>query len=173
MKEYFLLSGDRRYNRTPRLKNPFSALDKGHINTKEAHKLPERIILEAEERDEYDCPDIFDDRLFLVSEKVKRVFSFYDENMPFKTVVLLCGRGTLQSQYFLPVFEDVFCLHENSEYTEYKVLKRIVLDREKIRHKSVFRIAGHTSKAVIRLDAAESLLRRNATGLTFTEAEVR
>jgi hypothetical protein len=171
MREYFLLSQDGRFNRTPRIKNLFYALDKGHINTKDAHRLPERIILETEEREEYDLPDILSDRLFLVSEKAKRVLSFYDKSIPFKTVVLLCGGEA--AQYFLPVFEDVFCLHEQSEYTEFKALKRIVLDREKTGDKVVFRIEGHTSKTVIRLDAAESLLRRKVTGLMFTEAEVR
>jgi hypothetical protein len=52
-------------------------------------------------------------------------------------------------------------------------LKRPVLDRGKILGKSIFRISESEKKTVVRLDATESLLRRNLKGLVFTEIEAR
>jgi hypothetical protein len=174
-KEYFLLSQDKRYYMTPKLLGLFDILDKRDISRQGMHKLPKRMIVRAEVREEYDHLDLLDDGLFLVSDDVMTVFSFYEEDFPHKPVVLLCGK-TVQMKYNLPIFEEVNCLHESSERNEYNktVVRKIVLARDRLGSKSVFKIANtYYRHIIIRLDAAESLLRRKMRGLSFQEVEVK
>jgi hypothetical protein len=173
--DYFLLSQDKRYNATPRLLGLFNILDRRDVSRKNMHKLPARMVVKAEPRESYDQPDVLDDSLFLVSDTVKHVFSFYEPDFPCRPVILLCGK-TVQMTYNLPVFEEIPCLHESSERGEYNktVIKKIVLARSALGNKSIFKIADtYYRYIVIRLDAAESLLRREVKGLSFCELDVK
>jgi hypothetical protein len=171
---YFLLSQDRRYNRTPRTFGLFYILDRKDVCPERAHKLPAHMIVRTEDREEYDLPDLLnDDSLFLLSDEAKHVFSFHDKGIVFKTFMLLSRDGNMQAKYNLPVIEDIPCLHGDSEYGEYGELKKPILDRGKIFGKSIFRIGEDAQKLAVRLDAAESLLRGNLKGFVFTEIEAR
>jgi hypothetical protein len=173
-KEYFILSQDKRYNRAPYILNLLDVLNRAYINRKDAHRLPERSVLYVRDADEYDMPDVLDKDLFLVSKGVSRVFSFYDKDIMFKDIMLIGKRTAEQMPYRLPILEDADCLHGDSEYS-YGSLRKIVLDRKKIGRRSIFRIRDEhlQSATIVRLDVAESLLRRSFKGLWFTELEVR
>jgi hypothetical protein len=172
--KYFLISQDRRYNRTPELLGLFHILDKRDINRRDAHRIPDGMIVYARFREEYDFPDILDGDMLLVSDAAGRVLSFYREDIPFKDVVLIGEKRDFQISYRLPVFEDVDCLHPDSVYGSYKTLEEPVLDRKKITGKSIFRIEGmDRPNTAVRLDVAESLLRRGLRGFVFTEAKLK
>jgi hypothetical protein len=174
MKKYFLLSHNREYVETPRLIGFYYVLDRLDIRRAGAHKLPERPVVRVENRKEYDLPDLLnDDNLFLLSDEAKKVFSFYDRDIVFKTMILLSHDGKMQARYNLPVLEHIECLHKDSEIGKYGVLERPVLDREKIFGKSIFMFGEDPLKRVVRLDVAESLLERNLKGFVFTEIESR
>jgi hypothetical protein len=174
MKEYFILGRDERYGYAPTPINFFFDLNPNMITGKEAHKIPKRTVLEIEKKTEYDGVDLIAGSLFLVSDAVRDVFSFYDDEIFFKIVVLTNDAGDVQMQYNLPIFEDIECFHKDSEFGEYGVLRKMILDRGKLRNKSIFRIKTQNKRyVVVRLDVAESLLRRNLKGLSFTETEVR
>jgi hypothetical protein len=173
MKEYFLLKRDRRYGNAPTPINFFFELGGRKINRKDAYKLPGRTIVDIEKRSEYDRVDLIDGSLFLVSDAVKNVFSFYDDEIFFKTVVLMIGDGSVQMKYNLPIFKEIACFRESGERAG-TVVKKIVLARDSIGTGSIFKIAETRQRHIIvRLDVAESLLRRKLRGLSFTETEVR
>jgi hypothetical protein len=171
--EYFLLSQNKRYSRTPSLMRLFYILDRGDICRERAHKLPSGAVVYVKEQDDYDLLDFFDTDLFLVSKDVEYVFSFYSGDIFFKDIVLVNEKRTFQKTYSIPILEDIRCLHADSEFGEYGFLKSPVLDRRKILGKSIFRISEAGQKTVVRLDVAESLFRRNPKGLVFTEIEAR
>jgi hypothetical protein len=172
--KYFLLSHNRQYVETPRLIGLYYVLDRLDIRRAGAHKLPERPVVRTENREEYDLPDLLnDDNLFLLSDEAKKVFSFYDNDIVFKTMILLSRDGKMQARYNLPVLEHIACLHKDSEYGKYGVLESPVLDREKIPGKSIFMFGDDPQRRVVRLDVAESLLERNLKGFVVTEIESR
>jgi hypothetical protein len=144
------------------------------INRKGAHKLPRRIIVDIEKREEYDRVDLIDGSLFLVSDAVKNVFSLYDDDIFFKTVVLMTEDGNMQMKYNLPIFEEPECLCAACESDGYGALQKPVVARQKVKGKSIFKILYPNKRyIVVRLDVAESLLRRKLKGLSFTEIEAR
>jgi hypothetical protein len=173
-KEYFMLDQDRRYGFAPVILNLLDVLNVSFINRDDAHRLPEHSVLYVRNTEAYDRPDVLNENVFLVSKGVERVFSFYDKDIVFKNVALIAEKASEQMPYSLPILEDADCLHGDSEYG-YGSLRKIVLDREKVGRRSVFRIRDEHMQCVtvVRLDVAESLLRRGFKGLSFTELEVR
>ena len=64
---------------------------------------------------------------------------------------------------------------KTGEYTNWNYdLKKAVLDGSKLKDKAVFTVKGPQKLNIaVRLDAAESLLRRGVKGLMFKEMEVK
>ena len=78
-------------------------------------------------------------------------------------------------RYFIPIFDELECLHEDSEFNmDRSKIKKIVLSRKAIGESSIFRIADYEKPYVIgNLDIVESILRRNCVGLQLTELEIK
>jgi hypothetical protein len=174
--KYFMLSQDRRYAFTPRLLGLYYVLDREDITRARAHRLPKEAVVFIADQDEYDLPDLLDAGFFLVSEEVAHVFSFYDESIPFSDVILLNKSKRTEFRYRLPVFEDVDCLHPACKRSVGGFIEKTVLDKDKVKGRRVFRIGPselEQKPIIVRLDVAESLLRRGLKGLVFTETEVR
>jgi hypothetical protein len=172
--KYFILSQDRRYTYVPRLLGLFYILDKNHVSLKYAHKIPKQTIVYVRDAEEYDLLDLLDMDLFLVSEEVKDVFLSYDKNILFGNIVLIDESKRTQMNYFLPILEDVPCVHPDSERLGGKVQK-LVIDGSKTGGRSIFKADAGTLQriVIVRLDVAEALLRRGLRGLAFKEAEVK
>lgn len=172
--DYFLLKQDERYTNTPRLKDMFHKINTRNINRLDAHKIDDVIIFQviAEERCEY--LDVLDKQLFLVSEKMMKIISKYDTNTIFKILPLIDSKQDTQENYYLPIFEEIEALSEKSEFNLNKtVVKKIVLNKEKIEGKKIFKIKeSEKTLVVVRLDVAESLLRRKARGISLERLEV-
>lgn len=170
---YFLLEQDEGYINIPRPVNWFKKLTPGRA-MESVKKLPNREIFGVETGEDPVFLDLMTDPLVLVSEKVKKCLSLYEPNMPFKEIVLLDRTKRVAQNYFVPTLAEIDCLTKNSEYTNWNYdLKYIELEKRKLRDKAIFTIKGpQKQKIVIRLDAAESLLRRGAKGLMLKEVEV-
>lgn len=74
----------------------------------------------------------------------------------------------------MPIFEEIEALSEKSEWNLNKtVVKKIILDKEKIKDKKIFKIKeSEKTLIVVRLDVAESLLRREFKGMCLKRLEV-
>lgn len=72
------------------------------------------------------------------------------------------------------IFEEVECLSENVELNLNKmVVKKIILDKEKIKGKKIFKIKESLkSLVIVRLDVVESLFRREFKGMCLERLEV-
>ena len=71
--------------------------------------------------------------------------------------------------YWLPYIEPVSCLGKESRKYTNGMLEKLVLDREAlIDGRSVFRVADILEyKIILSLPVAESMIRRQMTGITF------
>ncbi|MBY6837975.1 hypothetical protein FDG50_12585 [Clostridium botulinum] len=170
----FLLKQDERYTNTPRLKDMFHKINTRNIDRLNAHKIDDVIIFQvtAEERCEY--LDVLDKQLFLISEKMMKIICKYDTDIVFKILPLIDSKRHTQENYYLPIFEDIEALDEKSEFNLNKtIVKNIVLNKKKIEGKKIFRIKeSEKTLVVVRLDVAESLLRRKPRGISLERLEV-
>ncbi|BCZ45490.1 hypothetical protein psyc5s11_15570 [Clostridium gelidum] len=172
--DYFLLKQDKRYTNTPRLIDVFNKIDVRNINLLNAHKIEEMIIFNVRCDEQTQFLDILDTQLFLISEKMKEIMGEYNGKIIFKTIPLIDSPHERQENYYLPIFEEADCLSENSEFNLNKtVVKKIILDREKIKGKKIFKIKESSKPLiVIRLDVAESLLRREVKGICLESLDI-
>ena len=172
--DYFLLKQDERYTNTPMLMDVFKNIDIRNINLLNAHKLEDMIIFNVKCDDETEFLDILDRKLFLISEEMKKIIEKYDSGIIFKTIPLIDLPHERQENYYLPIIEELDCLSENSEFNlNSTIVKKIILKKEKIKEKKIFKIKESSKTLiVIRLDVAESLLRRNFKGICLERLEI-
>ena len=172
--DYFLLKQDERYTNTPRLKDIFYKINVKNINRLNAHKIDDVVIFNVDADDRCEYTDILDKQLFLISEKLIKVISKYDTEMIVKDIPLIDLKKHRQENYYLPILEEVKALSESSQVGVNKtVYKKIVLDKEKIKGKKIFKIKESSKTLiVVRLDVAESILRRKPKGISLEKLEI-
>ena len=75
---------------------------------------------------------------------------------------------------YIPILEEIESLSEKSEKGVNKTIyKKIVLDKEKIKDKKIFKIKESSkTMVVVRLDVAESILRRKPKGVFLEKLEI-
>jgi len=172
--DYFLLKQDEEYTNAPRLMDVFKNMDVRNNNLLNAHKIEEIVIFNVKCDNETEFLDIIDRNLFLISEEMKKIIEKYDSEIIFKTIPLIDLPHERQENYYMPIFEEIECLSEKAELNLNKtVVKKIILDKEKIKNKKIFKIK-ESSKilVVVRLDVAESLLRREFKGMYLERLEI-
>lgn len=172
--DYFLLKQDEEYTNVPMLMDVFNTIDVRNINLLKAHKIDDVVIFNVKCDDETEFLDILDRNLFLISKEMKKIIEKYDSEILFKTTPLIDLSHERQENYYMPIFEEVECLSENAELNLNKtVVKKIILDKEKIKGKKIFKIKESSkSLVIVRLDVAESLLRREFKGMCLERLEV-
>lgn len=115
--------------------------------------------------------DILQPKATLVSSKLKAILGRYMPNMPFHSVVLVDQKRGKQAAYWLmePPFVD--CLSAKSERDWDGSIKRMVIDEEKTDTTPILRVKGLPNETIIiHLAVAESLLRRDVTGIKLQKA---
>ena len=172
--DYFLLKQDEEYTNAPVLIDVFKKIDARNINLLNAHKIEDIIIFNVKCTDETEFLDILDRNLFLISEEMKKIIEKYDLGIIFKTIPLIDLERGKQENYYMPIFEEIKALSEKAEWNLNKtVVKKIILDKEKIKDKKIFKIKeSEKTLIVVRLDVAESLLRREFKGMSLKRLEV-
>ena len=95
----------------------------------------------------------------------------------FKTLALIDKVHNKQVNYYLPIVEELEVLSEATEFNLNKtVVRKLILDEEKMKQlsKKIFKIKESSKPLIIvRLDIAESLLRRNFKGIKLERVEIR
>ncbi|EKQ50990.1 MULTISPECIES: hypothetical protein [unclassified Clostridium] len=172
--DYFLLKQDERYINIPRLENIFNKIDVRNINLLNSHKIDDIVVFYVKADKETNFLDILNNQLFLISDEMGKILKKYDEEMILKTIPLIDKANKKQRNYYLPIFEEIEALSEKAEFNLNRtVVKKIILDKEKIQDKKIFKIKEvFKPLIVIRLDVAESLLRRNYKGISLERLQV-
>jgi hypothetical protein len=172
--DYFLLKQDERYRNIPMLMDLMKKIDWRDINLTNAHKIEEDTVFYVKAEEDSNYLDIIDRQLYLVSDKLKKIIEKYVPNTIFKRIILIDQKHERQENYFLPIFEEVEALSSKSEFNlDKSVIKKLVLDGEKVKGKKIFKIKeSQKTMIVVRLDAAESILRRYFTGIRFEKIQI-
>lgn len=103
----------------------------------------------------------------LVSEKLKRIMSKYENDAVFKTVVLIEESTNRQKIYYHLALPQIQCTSVQSVYTKLGNMKEFVLDEEKVGSTRIFCAENYKDRVFVRLDVAESILRRDSYGVLF------
>ena len=172
--DYFLLKQDKRYSNTPQIKDLFKNINSRDLNLLRADNIEEDNCFYIKSNDNIDYLDVLDMPIFLVSKKLKKILEKYKEKTIFNRFVLIDFENKIQNIYYLSIFEEIEALSEKSEFNLNKtIVKKIVLDEKKIKNKKLFKIKeSDKTLIVVRLDAAESLLRRDFNGIILEKLEI-
>lgn len=158
----------------PILMDLMKQIDLRDINELRAHRIEDTKIFYVKADEESCYLDILDRQLYLVSTRLKKIIEKYEPDLIFKTMPLIDLIHRRQENYYLPIFKEVEALGPSSEFNlDKSVITKLVLDQEKIKGKRIFKIKeGTATQVVIRLDVAESLLRRGFSGLCLEKVAV-
>jgi len=172
--QYFRLKQDADYLDAPVIADAIQKIDRRYTIQEQAHKIAEMTLFSLASKETPDFIDLLSRQLFLVTEELKQTFMLYLPKLPFKMVILTHQTQKLQKTYYLPIFDPLECLSEKSIMTPDKSAVRYLVLRESIiKQKALFRVK-HSQETIIvaRLDAAESILRRNFRGIKLEKIEL-
>jgi hypothetical protein len=171
---YFIIKQDEQCPDAPNIINWFGKLDVRKIKQGASHALPRRLLLPISSNPNTVFTDVVSVPFLLYSERVMRTVGVYESSMVYKQVVLLDGKNQLAELYFLPILKAVDCLSDKSELNrDASVIRRAVLLAHKLPDRSIFRLGEvNCVCTIVRLDLAESLLRRGVRGISLHEVEI-
>lgn len=168
--DYFWLRQDERYMYLPHIHKFIGKYRRSDFTIENAYKIPERNVVFVDSEKSLDYADVIDRQIFLISEDVKDVFEMYDPSISYKTFCLLDNMHMDLKLYYVPIIRsidgtdepDKFCGRVCSE-------KELIIKHEYLDNRPILRVEELPSDGVIvRLDVAESLLRRGLHKMKMT-----
>lgn len=171
--KYYIMSQDKRIQNTFVLKEfpTGAAVD---FDTSYKDKLKEHTSLFTIENDKSAYPDMLEAPLVMVEKKIYEVLNLYDETVVYKKVSIINQVRNSRREYYVALIDRLDCLHQSTEFYKDNSVAKIVLDKDKVKGRHIFKIAGISAPYVIvSLDVAESILRRKSFGIRFQEVECK
>lgn len=177
IRKYYLISQQPGLHPLPRTIDWNKGVDKTFLTENLSYKQPtiSSVLVESSNTIEIIYPDIlFIDFIPVFSEKAIEVLKIYESAMTIKHVNLIEGAGEDIKPYHIPILKEVDCLSEKTIFKCGRQIDKGVLTKKNIPDFSIFKIAGEIDKhkTVVRVDLAESLLKRRLKGVTLKEMEV-
>lgn len=174
--EYFRLRQDRRYLFTPymnTLKDILRRTDDLYIDN--GVHVPDFNTVFVSSDKSCDFVSVLDQQIFLVRDGVKQVFSMYEPLIKFKQFFMFHNQAGDYCEYYAPILKEVDCISPLSKRNPYNgQMEKCILEREKIQDESIFRLTNTGERfVVIRLDVAESLLRREVRDVCLERIQIR
>lgn len=166
--DYFWIRQDHSYVHTPVIKGFYEKMQRKDFTVESAFKIPERNVVFCDSEEKQDFIDILDGQLFLVSKTVRHVFQMYEKSMSYKFFCFLNNITGEYANYYAPIIPTIDCLAERTSGQK----DDTKIKAEAIGTSSIFRVKNKEKEViVVRLDAAESLLRRNLRGVELIRLE--
>lgn len=140
---------------------------------KDADAINDSTTLYLTEKSGECAPDFIQSPIPLVSDTVKKVLDMYEDDMVFKSVVIISKEREEILPYHTLLLDSADMLSGKTEFYPNGSVKRLVLDSQKIGEHHVFWLNDRRFRnPFVSLEIVESLLRRNVTGIVFQEVEV-
>ena len=169
--DYFIMRQDERLTNVVKMILP-DFLGGGHLTSEQEQELPSTMVIFAKENQNNAYPDYIESPVMLISEKLKRMFSKYQEDIIFKTAVLVEKEINRQEVYYLISVPKIACVSETSVFDRQDHVQELVLDTKKVGNARIFCAADYENKMIVRLDVAESILRRDSEGIWFEKVNI-
>lgn len=169
---YFELEQDKRIRNRFRFRDIESTV-RGEFEPEEFNQIQDISVLFTLGDKNSVYPDVVDAPVFLVSDALKKLLSAYDPEVMYRRVALNQVKERMQKKYWLLLTEKIDCLDESSEQHANGWDKRIVLNRERIGRRRVFKVNGiRVPRVFVNLEVSESILRREFKGIVLRPVEV-
>lgn len=171
--KYFLIRTDEK-NKIPYGINKNMAVDTRLLTKEKFGRLPVWNVVEMNFPREGFFPDLICSPFLLLSDVFMETVMMYQPGTPHKGIKLWDRNSGINETYSLAVLDELDCMSDETQYNSVgNRILRLVLDREKIGDKAVFKVKGHVSGGIVgRLDFVESILRRDVRGIRLVEIEV-
>lgn len=172
MMRYYSMKLERNFSYAPSLTNCFLKFDARNISKEKGYLLPKRELLGIRANKETIFTDIVTAPFLLVSEAVKEILEAYEPTLKYKEMVLLDTDTPKYALYYLPILDIIDCLsREQTKFNAMGVtILEMAIDKDKVPDKSIFKLVNGTANYIlVRLDLAESLLRRDLLGIGLTK----
>jgi hypothetical protein len=174
--EYFILRQDLRYANAVEPVHTASLLKRTPFQTDktlppEIDEEPIQLFIKENQSPRY--LDFIEGPAPLVSDRLKEILGKYEPGIFFKPVVLADQKRRQQTLYWWIWTPPVDCLSGKSVFNKNGTIRQLVIDGVKAAQSKVFQVAGLMEDyRLIRLDVAESLLRRDFSGIQLQRVTV-
>lgn len=160
--DYFWIRQDNQCPYSPNMEGFYQTMQRKDFSVENAIKIPQRNIMYCNTQNKLMFIDVLDQQLFLISKEVKKVFHMYEKEISYKMFCILNNITGDYGVYYAPIIPAINCL-ENKTLRNEDCIK---IEYDKIGSSSIFRVENQWKEmVVIRLDVAESLLRRQLKGI--------
>ena len=168
--DYFIMHQDERVKNVAELEPGSQRLSA--LNRQQIDEISMTKILYVKESGYNEYPDYIEAGGRLVSEKLKRIMSKYQRDVIFKTAMLIEKNINRQEIYYLISPPQIECAAAETVYDRQGNVERFVLDEHKVGHTRIFCAVNYGNHIFVRLDVAESILRRDSYGVSFEKVNV-
>ncbi len=159
--DYFIMKTDKRLRRLPQL-----LADEAFFFRKKT-RTPIVYVKEYGGLS-IEYADYLEDPVPLIADKFQKILQKYQPDMALLRVMLIEKESGRQKAYCLMQPPEILCAdREKSRYDAKGVLQDFVLDAKQAGNRSIFLAKDYNRQLVVRLDAAESILRREPNGIWF------
>ena len=168
--QYYILNQDKDYTDNVEIVNWFGKLDVEKLEPEKYYQLDESYVLEAKGNE---LTDMIFTPFFAVSPMVRYCIKAYEPNMKFTAVTLWSKQKKEAYEYFIPHLDRLKILSSKSvlKYNN-TLIEKAILDKNSSIHRYIFLLADLQKKhVVIKKELAESVLKRNARGISFLGIE--
>ena len=125
----------------------------------------EAIILYVKGSEQKEYVDYIEFPIKLISKKLKTIMSKYQKDAVFITVVFIEKETSRQETYYLISAPKISCASEETVYDKNGNVLKFVLDQGKVGPARIFCASENENQLIVRLDVAESILRREPDGI--------
>ncbi len=164
--DYFVMKTDKRLRRLPQIQLPRAPFETENVKTSIVY-VKEHNGLSINYADYLEKPGP------MIADKFQKILQKYQQDMVFRRVVLVEKETGQQKPYYLMIPSEIICADKDeSKYDVRGNVQDFVLDMEKTGKRKIFLAKDYNSQLIVRLDVAESVLRREANGIWFEPVKV-
>lgn len=164
--DYFIMKTDKRLHLLPQIEFP-----KEYARMETAK--PSIVYVKEYAGLRIDYPDYLEKPFPLIADKFQKILQKYQQDMGFLRIVLIEKMTGQQKTYCLMRPMEIICADKNeSQYDKKGNVQDFVLDVEKVEGRKIFLAKDYNKQLLVRLDVAESILRREANGIWFEPVKV-
>ncbi|MCM1560825.1 MAG: hypothetical protein NC123_14990 [Butyrivibrio sp.] len=164
--DYFIMETDKRLCRLPQIQFPQELFETGTMKTSVVY-VKEHSGLSIDYADFLEKPGP------LIADKFQKILQKYQQDMAFHRVMLIEKEAGYQKPYYLMIPQELICADKDeSGYDTRGNVQDFVLDVEKVGKQRIFFAKDFNRRLIVRLDVAESILRREANGIWFEPVKI-
>jgi len=169
--DYFIMRQDHRILYMPQLMLPKS-LQLDNITREQIESFQKTDIIYVKENQDNEYPGYIEKSIKLISNRIMRIMSKYQQNIIFKPVILIEKENNRQVEYHFMVPPEIECGEETSIRDAVGNVKEFILDEKKVGSFRIFLARDYGNNLLVRLDVAESILRREVYGVSFEKVNM-